>query len=125
MLVSATPEVKRKADTTAAERTENEAFESEDDSEPSDGEGDTEGQGAGLKGHHPAVVITPSLEKATEEAIQILEASLPPSPEEEKPDPFVVAAVVHANGDVRRVFCVETVFLSSFPRLKVLGGQSG
>ena len=95
--MSATPDVRRKADTTAAEGTENEAFESEDDSEPSDGEGGaTQVQGAGTG--HPAVVITPSLEKATEEAIQILDASLPPSPDEEKPDPFVVAAVVHANG---------------------------
>ena len=50
-----------------------------------------------------AVVVTPSLEAATEEAIQILEASLPPSPDEERPDPFEVAALVHANGNTRQV----------------------
>ena len=98
--MSATPDVRRRADTTTAE---NEAFESEeeddDDSEPSEGDGEGKLEGKG----HPAVVITPSLEKATEEAIQILDASLPPSPDEAKPDPFVVAAVVHANGDSRRV----------------------
>ena len=102
--MSATPQVKRKADTEVAEGTENKAFESEeDDSEPSEDEDGPEGQGAfqgqGAYQGHPAVVITPSLERATEEAIQILDASLPPSPDEEKKDPFVVAADVHAaNG---------------------------
>ena len=80
--------------------TENEAFE-RDDTEPSDEDEDGETKEDGRV--HPAVAVTPSLEAATEEAIQILEASLPPSPDEERPDPFEVAAVVHANGNTRRV----------------------
>ena len=97
--MSATPDVRRRADTTTAENEESESEDDDDDSEPSEGKGEGELEGQG----HPTVVITPSLEKATEEAIQILDASLPPSPDEAKPDPFVVAAVVHANGDSRRV----------------------
>ena len=103
VVMSATPDVRRKAETREDMGTENEAFE-RDDSEPSDededgGEGETEGEGR----VHPAVAVTPSLEAATEEAIQILEASLPPSPDEERPDPFEVAALVHANGNTRQV----------------------
>ena len=99
VVMSATPDVRRKAETRADAGTENGAFE-EDDSEPSDEEdgGETEEEKV-----HPAVAVTPSLEAATEEAIQILEASLPPSPDEETPDPFEVAALVHANGNTRRV----------------------
>ena len=100
--MSATPDVRRKAEARTDEGTENEAFE-RDDSDPSDeedgGEGETKGQGEGRV--HPVVAITPSLEAATEEAIQILDASLPPSPDEERPDPFEVAALVHANGNTR------------------------
>ena len=100
--MSATPDVRRKAEARTDEGTENEAFE-RDDSDPSDeedgGEGETKGQGEGRV--HPAVAVTPSLEAATEEAIQILDASLPPSPDEERPDPFEVAAIVHANGNTR------------------------
>ena len=100
--MSATPDVRRKADTREDMGTENEAFE-KDDTEPSDeedgGEGETKGQGGGRV--HPAVAVTPSLEAATQEAIQILDASLPPSPDEERPDPFEVAALVHANGNTR------------------------
>ena len=100
--MSATPDVRRKAETRTDEGTENEAFE-RDDSDPSDeedgGEGEIKSQGEGRV--HPAVAVTPSLEAATEEAIQILDASLPPSPDEERPDPFEVAALVHANGNTR------------------------
>ena len=104
--MSATPEVRRRA---AEEGTENEAFESEDDdSAPSEGEeGEDEDEVQELPRGHPAVEITPSLEKATEEAMQTLndalrrESLMMASPEEEKPDPFVVAAVVHANGESR------------------------
>ena len=104
--MSATPEVRRRA---AEEGTENEAFESEDDdSAPSEGEeGEDEDEVQELPRGHPAVEITPSLEKATEEAMQTLndalrrESLMMASPEEEKPDPFVVAAVIHANGESR------------------------
>ena len=99
--MSATPDVRRKAETREDDMgTENEAFE-RDDTEPSDEDEDGETKEDGRV--HPAVAVTPSLEAATEEAIQILEASLPPSPDEERPDPFEVAAVVHANGNTRRV----------------------
>ena len=101
VVLSATPDVRRKAETREDMGTENEAFE-RDDTEPcdEDEDGETEGEG---RVHHPAVAVTPSLEAATEEAIQILEASLPPSPDEERPDPFEVAALVHANGNTRQV----------------------
>ena len=101
MVMSATPDVRRKAETREDMGTENEAFE-RDDTEPSDEDEDGETEGEG-RVHHPAVAVTPSLEAATEEAIQILEASLPPSPDEERPDPFEVAALVHANGNTRQV----------------------
>ena len=107
VVMSATPEVRRKADQ-GTTGTANEAFESEDDdSAPSEGEGEDEDEVQELPKAHPAVEITPSLERATEEAMQTLndalrrESLMMTSPEEEKPDPFVVAAVIHANGESR------------------------